>query len=218
MFRPILYSLIALGLGTALSGCKLVKTSEVEAQGAANTEQTDTARMAVYAEEIWEARVMPLVKENLVPLPALRAELAKGLDVAGKAHGLRPEGEANPWNFAASGSGTIVESKLKSRAAKLQVDTDSDGKADVTVQLGPIIRGTALRDAMPFLIFTDFRDQIEFAKLAGALNTKAHEQLTLPDPETDVIGQTVQFEGVFTLRQVGDVPEIVPTALTIGSQ
>lgn len=217
MFRPVFYSLIALGLGTALAGCKLVKTSEVEAQGAENTEQTDAARMAVYAEEIWEARVLPVVNENLVPLPELRTQLAKGLDVAGAAHGLRPEGEANPWNFAASGSGTIIESKLKSRAAKLQVDTDADGKPDVTVQLGPIIRGTALRDAMPFLIFTDFRDQIEFAKLAGALNAKAHEQLTLPDPESDVIGQTVQFEGVFTLRKVDDVPEVVPTALTIGS-
>ncbi|SMY09973.1 hypothetical protein LOM8899_04147 [Flavimaricola marinus] len=168
--------------------------------------------MAALARDIWDTDVLPTVAEHLVPIDDLRVSLAQNEQAAGQSHGLRPEGEANPWNFAVSGSGSIVEANTTSRAAKLQVDTTGDGAADVTVQLGPVIRGTAIRDAMPFLIFTDFRDQIEFAKLAGGLNAMAHERLSLP--EGDIIGRTVSFEGVFTYRDLASAPEVVPTALS----
>lgn len=214
MRQKILVSTLILGLTATVSGCKIVKNPDPNSAAETEAQQTDEVRMGAYARDIWATQVLPAVAEHLVPLADLRAEQTKDEDAAGKAHGLRPEGEANPWNFAVSGSGVIIEAKLKSRAAKLQVDTDADGAADVTVQLGPVIRGTALRDAMPFLVFTNFRDQIEFAKLAGGLNAMAHEGLTLPDPETDVIGQTVTFEGVFTYKNATSKPEVVPTALT----
>jgi len=145
------------------------------------------------------------------------AAMHKNVEAAGEAHGMRPDGEANPWNFAVSGSGSgvIIEAKMKSRAAKLQVDTDAGGKTDVTGQLGSVIRGTAIWDAMPFLIFTNFRDHIEFTKLAGGLNAMAHEGLRIS--EGDIIGQTVRFEGIFSFKNVTTKPEVVPTALTFGA-
>jgi predicted lipoprotein len=170
--------------------------------------------MAIYAREIWDKDVLPTIDAHLVPLDTLRGALAANVDAAGAAHGLRPEGEANPWNFAIRGAGVIVEARTKSRAAKLQVDTDADGAADVTIQLGPIVRGTTLRDAMPFLLFSNFRDQIEFAKLGGGLNAMAHERLTIP--EGDLIGRSVSFEGVFTFTNLTSKFEVVPTALTFG--
>lgn len=83
----------------------------------------------------------------------------------------------------------------------------------MTVQIGPIIRGTAIRDAMPFVVFTDFRDQIEFAKLANGFNAVAHERIAIP--EGDVIGKTARFEGLFTLKDPASI-ELVPTTLDIG--
>lgn len=217
MRHTILISALAFGLLSATAGCKVVKNPDPNSASETEANLTDEERMAVRAGEIWDPQVIPAVAAKLVPLADLRAALAADADAAGQAHGLRPEGEANPWNFAVSGSGVIIKGKLKSRAAKLQVDTTGDGEADVTVQLGPVIRGTALRDAMPFIIFTDFRDQIEFAKLAGGLNALAHERLTLPAPETDVVGQTVTFEGVFTYQSPSKKPEVVPTALSFGA-
>ena len=197
-----------------LAGCKIVKNPDPEAATTEAAETTDEARMAAHASEIWADKVLPVVSEHAVPLTELRAKISsEGLDAAGAAHGLRPEGEANPWNFAATGEGLIIEANTASRAAKLMVDTDADGAADVTLQLGPVIRGTALRDAMPFLSFTDFRDQIEFAKLARALNDLANAGITLP--EGDLVGKTAAFEGVFTLRNKGDAIELVPTQLAV---
>lgn len=212
--RTVIYiSALCLAAGVGLSGCKIVPDPAQDEVDAASN-QSDEVRMQAFAEEIWEPQVLPVVAENLVSLAELRTALAADAEAAGKAHGLRPAGEANPWNFAVSGQGTVVESKLDSRAARLGVDTDSDGASDVTVQLGPVIRGTALRDAMPFIVFTDFRDQIEFAKLANGMNNVAHQALTLPTG--DVNGQSVAFEGVFTLRGDASTIELVPTRLEFG--
>lgn len=200
-------------IALAFAGCKIVPNPDPELAKEAEATQTDEARMAAYVAEVWEPKVLPVVQQNLVPLAELRAALAADPAAAGAAHGLRPEGEANPWNFAVSGAGKIVDAKLESRAAKLMVDTDRDGAADVTVMLGPVIRGTALRDGMPFIVFTDFRDQIEFAKLANALNAQAHDSLTIP--QGDVVGQTATFEGMFTLRDTAGQIELVPTMLSV---
>lgn len=216
MRHTIFPAMIAICALSAVSGCKVVKNPDPEAENAQTEDQSDAARMAAYAAEIWEPQVLPTVAEHLVPLTQLRTEFTADPDAAGAAHGLRPEGEANPWNFAVSGSGTVIEDKSGKRAAKLLVDTTGDGVADVTLQMGPVIRGTALRDAMPFFTFSDFRDQIEFAKLAGGLNTMAHQGITFPTD--DVTGQTVTFEGVFTMHDIAKSPEIVTTTLTYAGQ
>lgn len=198
----------------SLAGCKIVKNADPETASSEAVEMTDEARMAAHARGIWAEKVLPTVEQNAVPLLQLNALIeADGLDAAGEAHGLRPEGEANPWNFAVNGEGVIVEANTASRAAKLMVDMDADGAADLTIQLGPVIRGTALRDAMPFIVFTDFRDQIEFAKLARALNDLAHSGIALPEEE--LTGRRVKFEGVYTLRNRGDRIELVPTSLEV---
>lgn len=205
------WSAALLALLLPLGGCKLVPTDKPTAETA--EAQTDEARMAAYADENWSEKVLPVIAEHTVDYKKLQQALAAGIESAGEKYGLRPEGEANPWNFVVSGKGTITEAKLDSRAAKMQVDMNGDGKSDVTLQIGPVIRGTALRDAMPFIVFTDFRDQIEFAKLARAMNEKAHAGLDVP--EGDIVGKAAAFTGVFTLRSVDDQPEIVPTAIEV---
>ncbi|MFQ1701338.1 DUF2291 family protein [Loktanella agnita] len=215
MHRALYLSVLLAGSLAALSACKVVKNADPSEAGQAEEAQTDEVRMANLAREMWEPQVLPAVAQLVTPLVDLRAALAQDVDAAGAQFGYKPEGEASPWNFAVAGTGVIVETKMESRAAKIQVDTDSDGEADVTLQLGPIIRGTALRDAMPFLSFTDFRDQIEFAKLAGGLNAMAYEALTIPTE--DPIGQTVTFEGVYTFKDTASRPEIVPISLSFGA-
>ncbi len=43
------------------------------------------------------------------------------------------------------------------------------------MQIGPVIRGTTLRDVLPFIDFTAFRNQIDFAELARGLNDQAYK-------------------------------------------
>lgn len=210
---PLAILALVLGL-SALAGCKIVKTPEPGSEPtdtATATPANDAARMAQMATEIYATKLVPYVAEQAVELAVLRGDLAGTLDGAGAKYGHRPDSEGSPWNFLVKGQGKVVKADTASCAAKLELDSDGDGAADITLQLGPVIKGTALRDAADFLVFTDFRDQIEFAKLARALNDEAHKALTLP--EGDLAGKNFAFEGALTLRARGDVLLLVPTRL-----
>ena len=67
--------------------------------------------------------------------------------------------------------GKIVASNTQSRAATIDVDVDGDGKADLRAQIGPAMRGTALRDALDFVDFNSFKNQIDFAQFGKSFNT-----------------------------------------------
>lgn len=195
----------------ALAACKIVENPEPAAEGSAPAATTDEARMAAKAEELWEPQVLPFVAQNATDIAQLRAALAGGPDAA-SSFGFRPPGEGSPWNFIAKGEGMVVAEDRASRAAKLELDTDGDGAGDVTVQLGPVMRGTALRDSLGFLVFTDYRDQIEFAKLGRALNDKAHAMLELPETLT---GRRIAFSGPFTIRSKGEPILLTPVTLEV---
>lgn len=196
----------ALALGTA--GCKLVKTGGDAKQAPPADESGDDARIAALIAKTWAPQLAPFVRSTAVDAATLRQAIAADLDAAGKAHGHRGAGEGAAWNFVVKGSGRIVAADRQSRAAHADVDIDGDGAADVIVQLGPVVRGTALRDVAPFYPFTDFRDQIEFAKLGRALNDAAIKELKLP--EGDLTGRTLTFAGATAIRSAADSLTVVP--------
>lgn len=208
-------SMIALGLlaALALQGCKIVKTvAEGESAAAVAGEAGDDARIAALLDKTYEAELLPLIARAL-PVADLRAALAAGLEAAGKAHGNEGSGQGAAWNFAVKGEGRVVEANLTSRARKAMVDTDGDGTADLTLQLGPVIKGSSLRDVAPFYRFGDFRDQIEFAKLARALNDRATAGLVVP--EGDLVGKTVSFTGTVDLKAANDAWLVTVVSLSV---
>lgn len=208
---PALTALLAGTLALALlPSCKIVPDPDPSSDAGAVPPDEDQ-RMAALAAGIFDDRLPGYVAEHAVEAAPLRALLAQGLDAAGTAHGIRPGSEGSPWNFVLRAEGRVVAADLTSRAAHLDLDTDGDGQGDLSVQLGPVIRGTALRDALDFLTFTDFRDQIEYAKLARALNDQAHQRLTLP--EGDPVGQRLTVEGAMTLPAADAPWVLVPTSL-----
>lgn len=186
-----------------LAACKIVPTEVAQATEAANSSDAgDDARIASILDETYEAKLLPLLHEKAVALPDLRAAVAAGLDAAGAAHGNRGAGQGAAWSFPVKGEGVVISAKLQSRARKAELDTDGDGKADVTLQLGPVITGTALRDAAPFYDFNDFRDQIQFAKLGRAVNDRASAALVVPEGE--LTGRKLAFDGAVSLTAASD--------------
>lgn len=192
---------LALAAALGLTACKIVKNAP-EGAVAAGSEAADDARIAKLLDDTLDSQLLPLVEAKAISASDLRTALSGGIDTAGAAHGHRGAGEGAAWNFAVTGQGKVVEANLESRARKAMLDTDGDGKADVTLQLGPVIKGTALRDLAPFYDFNDFRDQIVFAKLGRAINDRV--SATLVVPEGDLVGKTVDFSGAVDLKKATD--------------
>lgn len=196
-----------------LGGCKIVRKlpeAGAVADGGAPASAADPVAAAVQAS--YEAQLLPHVEQAAVDVAELRAAIGQGLGAAGTAHGVQAAG-GGAWNFLAKGEGVVVGADRESRAATLDVDVDADGTGDLQIQIGPVVKGTALRDAAPFYEFTDFRDQMEFAALARALNTRATEGLALP--EGDLAGRRVSFAGAFALRSGTEPIQVVPTRLEL---
>lgn len=196
------------------SGCKIVYDSEVDTSAIAEGPEGDEARNTARIEETFAPKLLPLIHSKAVPVDELRSLIATELDAAGEAHANRGAGAGAAWNFPISGEGVVIEAKLDTRARALLLDTDADGTADLTLQLGPVIRGTTLRDAAPFYQFDDFRDQIEFAKLSRTLNDRLVDLIVVP--ERALVGETVSFVGVTPIKKPND--KIVVTPIEVSFQ
>lgn len=188
---------------TALAGCKIVKTASKAAD-------PDAALIAGVVSDTYETKLLPLVTDKAVDAASLLP--LTDLETAGAAHGLRGKGEGGSWTFAIKGQGQVVDEDRKSRAGKVNLDINGDGKADLTLQIGPVVKGTALRDIAPFYDFTAFRDQIQFAQLGRALNDKTVGALALPP---DLTGKTLSFLGAFQVQQGSDPVLVVPLSVEV---
>ena len=209
--KPIL-ALCAVAI-FSLSGCKLVKNLPEGEKAVSAGAGGDSVRTEQRIADTFETQLLPYIRDKAVTYAAFQSALAAGLDGAGKEHGNRGSGQGAAWNFAVADTGVIVSAKLDTRARVAGVDMDGDGSADLTIQLGPVIRGNALRDIAPFYNFDDFRDQIEFAKLGRALNDRISAMVELP--EGDLIGRSMAFTGVVPLKKSDESIVVTPISVEV---
>jgi predicted lipoprotein len=199
--------LVASVLVASLSGCKLIKTVDDDTSG------TAADPIAELVETTFDAKLVPALNDKAMDLAALSGAIKTGLDSAGQTHGTRVGGAGGGWNFSVKGSAVVIDENRTSKAAVAYIDIDGDGKADATLQLGPVVKGTALRDTTTLYDFSTFRDQIEYAKLGRALNDKAVSRL--PGSETPLKGKRVSFLGAVVIRSAGEKILIMPVSVEV---
>jgi predicted lipoprotein len=84
------------------------------------------------------------------------------------------------------------------------------------VQIGPAIRGTALRDALDFVSFNSFTNQIDFARFGKAFNTHVDRTILQGLPRDGLIGRSVTALGAFPLEGGDGPPLLTPVEISIG--
>ena len=87
----------------------------------------------------------------------------------------------------------------------------------MAIQIGPVIRGTALRDASSFIRFSDFTNQFDFAGAANALNDHVLRAVVGAMLVDTLVGRNITFIGAIgksPLREDGAI-EIVPVQLEL---
>lgn len=207
-------ALVALVLAAALPGCKIIKTPTPEEKAAAAAKSAFDPATKVDA--IWQSQVLPAIDKRAGDIKTVLQAIAANPDEAGAKYGNPRKQASSPWTYAVKLNGKIVAADTASRAGTLDVDVDGDGKADAKVQIGPAIRGTALRDALDFLDFNEFRNQIEWAQFGKAFNEKANSSFLATLPRDGLTGKTITVTGAFPLPASGQPPLITPSALTLG--
>ena len=122
--------------------------------------------------------------------------------------------QAGPSATFLKGQGLVTKVETSSRVGLALVDLDpQDGAPDVALQVGPVITGTALRDALG-LGFGDFETQIEFANVGAALNKRAVGSVPLLANPGALQGRRVAFVGAGAAAAQGPV-RVVPVRLEL---
>jgi predicted lipoprotein len=153
--------------------------------------------------DIWTSRVLPHIETTAIPLDTLR-DVASSGTTATRPSAVRLEG-------------IITSVDTASRVGLALVDVlPVDGSPDAAIQIGPVLRGTALRDALDFIQFSDFTNQIEFAGVATALNERVLSHVLHAVDRATWQGRVVRVVGAASAPpRPGDLPLVVPVVLTM---
>jgi predicted lipoprotein len=213
--RRFLGALGVVAAGLAVGGCKIVATPAKKAGGAdeGNGGGFDPDAMV---NAIWDAKVIPYLSAKAAALPDVMALVRSNPDEAGRKFGYRAKEGNEPWTFVVAIDGRIVSAETTSRAATISVDTKGDGKVAAVVQIGPAMRGTALRDSLDFVSFNDFKNQIDYAQFGKAFNQRVARTFLAQLPRDSLVGRSVKILGAFTLEAGDQPPLVAPAQLTLG--
>ncbi len=212
MPKSVSFSVAALVVLTGIAGCKILPTPSAEDKAAAAAGDFDPDKMVA---EIWSPKVLPYLEAKAGPFQEVQKLAQTDAKSAGEKYG-NPRKQANsPWTYIAKADGKIVASNTESRAATIDVDVDGDGKADLRAQIGPAIRGTALRDALDFVDFNTFKNQIDFAQFGKSFNTYANANVLSKLPRDGLDGKTVRLLGAYVPASGSDLPLMTPVQAEI---
>jgi predicted lipoprotein len=193
--RAVGIALVVLVVGAMALDTTYKEAGEVTASG---REEFDPAR---YGEETYP-KAAATIEDAAVPLDELAGALADDPDAAGERYGKRQG--TSPFSFATSGEG--VAGKAEDGLLPVRVKGVPES-ATVSLQIGPAINGTALRDAVGFIEFGQFTNQVEYAAAATALNEQVKRQVLADVDPAALDGKRVSFVGAFS--------SLTPAVITI---
>jgi predicted lipoprotein len=207
----------AIAAGLMLASCRFIPTADVPAltgaNGASGSGAFDPDKMVA---SMWATKVVPYFEKKSGPFIEVRDLAANSRDEAGAKFGYRAKTEDTPWTLMVKLEGVIVAADTESRASTISVDATGGGKTDAIVQIGPAMRGTAIRDALDFVSFGDFTNQIDFARFGKSLNTYInHEQLEKL-PREALVGRKVTVIGAYSFVSAAEPPLVTPVEISVG--
>ena len=184
---------------------------ESSAQKAAANEDFDAK---AYVKTNWATKVEPEMAANAVDLKEILAALKKDPEAAQKKYGRRKD-ETAVFNFLVKGTETIKSVNTGSAAGVLELDlANPSGGGGVKLQIGPVIKSSAIRDGLEFIHFGDFTNQLDFANISKELNFYVRDNVVSGIKWTGLAGKRVAFVGAFAEDPTGAVL-ITPVKISV---
>lgn len=146
------------------------------------------------ASTIWVSKVMPFANSNALSWQQVKQQSQPATGKNSQSHFVRFSGKV-----------TAVDTEGREGTIKIAVEGDEQA-----LQLGPIVKGNAIRDASTFIRFEDFKNQVQYAQLSKALSKRALQDV--PKPDGSWVGQQVEVLAAVTLTPTG-LSNAVPLSL-----
>ena len=210
-------SAAAVAVGLLLASCRFIPTTDVPTLADANAPSGsgafDPDKMVA---SMWSSRVVPYFEKKAGRLLEVRDLAAKSPEEAGRSSVIARNRKQSPWTFVVRFEASSSLRTLSSRAATITVDASGQGKGDAIVQIGPAMRGTAIRDALDFVSFGDFTNQIDFARFGKSFNTYVNRITLEKLPRDGLMGRKVTVLGAYPFVSAAETPLVTPAEISIG--
>jgi predicted lipoprotein len=156
-------------------------------------------------------KVVAAVEKKAAPLVTVAKAIKADPDAAGKRYGAR-EGVNSPYNFAVTGEGVAG----KPSDSLMPVEVKGLKGTTVSLQVGPALNGTSLRDVVGFIGFNQFVNQVDYADAGTALNNQVKAKVLKDLDRASLKGKRVRFTGAFTYL-APTVITVTPVRLEVGA-
>ena len=168
-----------------------------------------------FVEPIWKSKVIPTILAKAVDAVVLLPEIRADPEAAGQKYGQREA--TNPFNYMIKGSGKVTQVNTESRAGTMTVEVGNGSIHEtINLQIGPVVIGTALRDATGLVNFNQFTNQIDYAGVSKEMNSRAIKDALAGNDPASFAGKTIQFFGAFTFDPKSNSPiRVTPVKLEI---
>jgi predicted lipoprotein len=174
------------------------------ATGGTASQPTESAA-AKFVDGIWD-KLGPVFDDKAQDIAKILPEIRTNPDAAGEKYGRREA--TNPYNYMVKGTGKVAEINTESAAGTAILEIPGlDEK--VALQIGPVVRGTALRDATGLVSFNQFANQLDYADVSKEMNSRALKAAFSAAPAASLAGKTVTFYGAFTFDPHSKSPVLI---------
>jgi predicted lipoprotein len=210
------HSFTILALSLALGSCVPWTVRPIDDEKDASYQPVAATNPAAYVDSIWASKLLPAIANSAVDARTLLDALARSPEDAQTRFGRR---ETNgPVYFVVKGEGRVTAVDTRSRAGLALVDVAPfDQKPDLSIQIGPVLRGMSLRDATGLVRFTDFLNQLQFADAGNQLNDRVLKNVLAPLDTSKLKGRFISFAGTLAAEGKAEPPlrEIIPVQLAV---
>jgi predicted lipoprotein len=192
----------------ATGGCRIATVRPLDEKGAPADGAVAVSGpfdAAAFVESVWRSEV----------LRSLDEARDVGAIAGGAAESRAPGSDSTP--VVVRGRGRVVDVDARSRSGTATVALDREARATVVLQVGPVITGMAIRDALPALGFDHFVNQIQHADVGNELNARVEREVLQRLDRASLRGRYVRFAGMASLEE-GRPLTITPVRLEVESQ
>ena len=167
-----------------------------------------------YVEEIWYSKIIPTISNDSEEITFMLDELFSNKELAEEKYGHRSG--TGSYSFMVNGKAEIIGLNKESRVGTIELKLSKDYDAKIFITIGPVIKKDSIRDAVKFIKFNDFVNQLDFAGVSRIIKTRVMNEIIGPLNLNNIIGKKISFEGAITFDR-NDKIFITPTMLDLGN-
>ena len=161
-----------------------------------------------YVEEIWYSKIIPTISNDSEEISFILDELFKNKELAEEKYGHRSG--TGSYSFMVNGKAEIISLNKESRVGTLELKLSKDYEAQIFITIGPVIKKDSVRDAVKFIKFNDFVNQLDFADVSRVIKVRVLNEIIGPLNLKEITGKKINFEGAITFDR-NDKIYITPT-------